>query len=64
MLKTTHPDWIVRLYEWFHAHLENYVDCRPIDSNAMIQSAGYSIEKQAVKRMWGLQVQVGVATRE
>jgi ubiquinone/menaquinone biosynthesis C-methylase UbiE len=63
MLKTAHPSWMVRLYEWFHANLPNYVDCRPIEAHAMIQAAGFAVEKPHVKSMWGLPVEVVVAKK-
>ena len=55
--------WIVRLYEWFHTHFPAYVDCRPINAQAMIQAAGFSIEKQLEESMWGLPVILIRATR-
>ncbi len=63
MLKTTSPSFIVRLYEWFHAHLPTYVDCRPINAHEMIQAAGFSSVKQGVRSMWGLPVELVVARK-
>ena len=63
MLKTEHPGWIERLYEWFHAHIPNYVDCRPIDAHWMIQEAGFSIEKRQVRNMWGLPLEIVIARK-
>ncbi len=58
MLKTDRASWIVRLYEWFHTHLPAYVDCRPIEAYAMIQEAGFSLEKRVTRSMWGLPVDI------
>jgi len=63
MLKTEHPGRIVRLYEWFHAHFPSYVDYRPIDAEAMIQAAGFSVEKRLVNNMWGLPVELILARK-
>jgi demethylmenaquinone methyltransferase/2-methoxy-6-polyprenyl-1,4-benzoquinol methylase len=63
MLKTNRPGRIVRLYEWFHAHLPIYMDCRPINAHAMIQEAGFRIEKRQVRSMWGLPVELLVARK-
>jgi ubiquinone/menaquinone biosynthesis C-methylase UbiE len=58
MQKTDSPSWIVRLYEWFHAHLPAYVDCRPIEAHAMVQAAGFNLEKRETRSMWGLPVDI------
>jgi len=58
MLLSEHPGWIVRLYEWFHAHFPTYVDCRPINAHDMIQAEGFKLEKREVRSMWGLPVEV------
>ena len=63
MLKSDHQGWIERLYEWFHMHIPTYVDCRPIDAHRLIQEAGFSIEKRQVSSMWGLPVEILVASR-
>jgi ubiquinone/menaquinone biosynthesis C-methylase UbiE len=63
LLNPEHPNWIVRLYEWFHSHLPAYVDCRPINSGELIRTAGFSIEKTLTKSMWGLPVQSVVARK-
>jgi len=63
MLKSEQPGWIERLYEWLHDKLPTYVDCRPIDAQAMIQQAGFSLEKCQSKSMWGLPVEQLVARR-
>lgn len=63
MLNDGHPSWIVRLYEWFHTHLPAYVDCRPIDAHELIQTAGFCVEKHQIKSMWGLPVELVVASK-
>lgn len=58
MLKTLQPGPAVRLYEWFHEHFPVYVDCRPIDAQGMIKTAGFKLEKRLVRSMWGLPVEL------
>jgi ubiquinone/menaquinone biosynthesis C-methylase UbiE len=63
MQKPGNPSWMVSLYEWFHDKLPNYVDCRPIYAGECIQAAGFSIEKQQAKTMWGLPVALLLARK-
>jgi hypothetical protein len=63
MLKTEPPNLIVRLYEWFHIHLPAYVDCRPIETHATIQSEGFRLENKLTSSMWGLPVEVVLAKK-
>ncbi len=63
MLKTRPPNLIVRLYEWSHAHLPAYVDCRPIEAHRLLQEIGFNIHLREVKSMWGLPVEVVIATK-
>jgi ubiquinone/menaquinone biosynthesis C-methylase UbiE len=63
MLKSDPPSRIVRLYEWFHEHFPTYVDCRPIDVKGMIQAAGFRLEKRQVRSMWGLPVELVMASK-
>ncbi|NJD60464.1 MAG: 2-heptaprenyl-1,4-naphthoquinone methyltransferase [Anaerolineales bacterium] len=63
LYSTGHPNWIVRLYEWFHAHLPAYVDCRPINAAEWARAAGLFVEKQTVKLMWGLPVEILLARK-
>jgi ubiquinone/menaquinone biosynthesis C-methylase UbiE len=63
MLKSARSNRIVRLYEWFHAHLPRYVDCRPIDTHTLIQTAGFRIENMQLRNMWGLPVEMVVASK-
>jgi demethylmenaquinone methyltransferase/2-methoxy-6-polyprenyl-1,4-benzoquinol methylase len=63
MLKTEPPNPMIRLYEWFHAHLPAYVDCRPIKAHEMIREAGFSLEKRETRSMWGLPVEIVIAKK-
>ena len=62
MLKTEQPGKIVRLYEWFHEKIPSYVDCRPINAREIIEKAGFSIQQHQLKSMWGLPVELVVAS--
>ncbi len=64
MLKTDPPGTIERLYEWLHDKLPAYVDCRPIVAHEVVQAAGFSVLTQRVKSMWGLLVELVVASKE
>ena len=63
MLKTDPPAIAERLYEWLHDKLPAYVDCRPIDADTMIRAAGFKVDKQQIRSMWGLPVEIVVASK-
>ena len=63
MQKPDKVGWMIRLYEWFHEKLPNYVDCRPIYVGESIMSAGFNIEQQQVSSMWGLPVKLLMAKK-
>jgi ubiquinone/menaquinone biosynthesis C-methylase UbiE len=63
MQKPEHSSQIVRLYEWFHEKLPNYVDCRPIYAGDSLQAAKFVIEQQQLKSMWGLPVALLLARK-
>lgn len=63
MLKPDRDNWVVRLYEWFHDKIPNYVDCRPIIAGEMIPAAGFNLERRMLKSMWALPVEILVARK-
>jgi demethylmenaquinone methyltransferase/2-methoxy-6-polyprenyl-1,4-benzoquinol methylase len=63
MTKTDPPGISVRLYEWFHEHLPDYADCRPILARRSIEQCGFTIEDIGVSYMWGLPVETVLARK-
>jgi hypothetical protein len=41
MTKTDPPGLAVRMYEWFHEHMPNYADCRPIFARQALEQSGF-----------------------
>ena len=58
MTKTNPPGMAVRMYEWFHEHMPNYADCRPIFARQAIEQSGFTIQDISVSSMWGLPVEI------
>ncbi len=56
MTRKNPPGLAVRLYEWFHDHMPNYADCRPIFARQAIEQSGFEIADSDVSSMWGLPV--------
>jgi len=52
-----------RGYEWMHRHFPHIVDCRPIDSSALLEEAGFDVVCDQRFEMWTMPVSVVVATR-
>ncbi len=49
-----------RLYEWGHARWPSVLDCRPIHAGKWLEQAGFDWQPVAVRKMWGLPVEIGV----
>jgi ubiquinone/menaquinone biosynthesis C-methylase UbiE len=54
---------VVKLYEWFHEKIPNYIDCRPIPARDIIADAGFHIVGARELVMWGLPVVVVLASK-
>lgn len=53
----------VRIYEWFHRRMPNFVDCRPIFVSHLLKAANFDIQDMAFKTMWGLPVEILIARK-
>lgn len=58
MTKTDPPGMAVRIYEWFHEHVPDYADCRPIFARMSMEQNGFAIQAADVSSMWGLPVEI------
>ncbi|HSK88447.1 MAG TPA: methyltransferase domain-containing protein [Anaerolineales bacterium] len=58
MTKTNPPGVAVRMYEWFHEHMPDYADCRPIFARQALEQSGFVIRDVSVSSMWGLPVEI------
>ncbi len=58
MTKTNPPGAAVRIYEWFHEHMPDYADCRPIFARQALEQSGFAIQDVSVSSMWGLPVEI------
>jgi demethylmenaquinone methyltransferase/2-methoxy-6-polyprenyl-1,4-benzoquinol methylase len=52
----------IRFYEYLHEKFPKYVDCRPIYCKEIIESVGFHIVDVKVKPMWGLPVEIVLAS--
>lgn len=50
------------LYEWSRRHFPSFVDCRPIDGRSSLSEAGFDITESRSLSMWGLAVDLLLAS--
>jgi demethylmenaquinone methyltransferase/2-methoxy-6-polyprenyl-1,4-benzoquinol methylase len=62
LFKTENPGLVEQIYEWFHIQMPVLIDCRPINTHHAFKSAGFSIEKKKITSMWGLPVEIILAS--
>ena len=64
MSKENGESLLLRLYEWAHRKWPEYIDCRPIYLEQSLRDAGYEIRKKEKVKLFGLPVEIVVATNE
>lgn len=53
---------VKRLYVWSHRRFPRFVDCRPIDAERALRHSGYRIHSDRLLSMWGLPVEIVLAS--
>lgn len=64
MSKKGRPNLMRRLYDWAHEKMPNFVDCRPIQAQEVVEAAGFKATEVRLMSMWGLPVEIIVAEAE
>jgi ubiquinone/menaquinone biosynthesis C-methylase UbiE len=63
MSKACEGNVVVKVYERFHRWLSKLIDCRPIYLQSAVESAGLHCEMHQTRSMWGIPVEIVVASR-
>jgi len=63
MSKACAGNVVVKVYERFHRWLPKVIDCRPIYLQSAVESAGLHCEVHQTRSMWGIPVEIVVATK-
>lgn len=63
MSRKGEDSFAVKLYEWFHTRLPNYIDCRPIYVQKTLEDARFKILDATATSLWGIPVEIVLAQR-
>jgi ubiquinone/menaquinone biosynthesis C-methylase UbiE len=63
MSKACEGNVVVKVYERFHRWLPKLIDCRPIYLQSAVESAGLHYEVHQTRSMWGIPVEIVIATK-
>jgi ubiquinone/menaquinone biosynthesis C-methylase UbiE len=63
MSKACEGNVIVKVYERFHRWLPKLIDCRPIYLRHAVESASLRCEVHQTRSMWGIPVEIVIATK-
>lgn len=63
MSKAGKPSFMMKLYEWAHQKIPNYVDCRPIFVEEALRDTGFQIKNIRIMSMWNLPVEIVLADK-
>ena len=54
---------MLRLYEWMHQRMPQYIDCRPIYVEQAIKEAGFHVVHSEKEKLWGLPAKIVVGVK-
>ena len=54
---------MVRVYEWLHQRMPQYIDCRPIYVAQALKEAGFQMSHSENERLWGLPAKIAVGVK-
>ena len=55
---------MLRIYEWLHQRLPQYIDCRPIYVEDVLRAAGFRLARSERESLWGLPAKIAVGVKE
>lgn len=64
MSKENGESLLLKLYEWAQRKWPTYIDCRPIYLEKSLRDAGYEIGEKEKVKLFGLPVEIVVATKQ
>ena len=54
---------MLRVYEWLHQRLPQYIDCRPIYVSQALREAGFRMAHSDNENLWGLPAKIAVGVK-
>ena len=54
---------MLRLYEWMHQRMPQYIDCRPIYVEQALKKAGFHVVHSEKEKLWGLPAKIVVGVK-